>query len=160
MADAKVRMDRSRDYATVHGERAQGDLHAMVQFVQDGLPFDAQGFLIADHPDVTGNPKLSELAERKLKKAIKQAASAPGDDPSAPSIDPEGNDEDAGPLNLEAWARGEKKYPWQEISNAIAQRFTRRVQNKQAAIVFLVEEKVVEVGNLSDEHRKLVRELV
>jgi hypothetical protein len=155
MADPKVRMDRSRDFSTVHGERPAGDRHATVHFYQDKLPFDAAGFLIADHPDITENPELIALVERKLKKAAKQKIDAPGDEHDADS-----DDADNDTVNLEAWARGEQRVQWQDVSNAIAKRFTKRVVSKQAAIEFLIDEKVVSYENLSPEHQKLVKELV
>lgn len=153
MAEPKVRMDRSRDYSTIHGERTPGDRHAAVHFYQDGLPFDSQGFLIVEHPDVLDNPKLIELVDRKLKKAAKAKVEAPGDDADAPS------DDGPADVNLEAWARGEQQVAWQEVSNAIGKRFTRRVQSKAAAIEFLVDEKVVRYDDLSPEHQKLVKEV-
>ena len=157
MADPKVRMDRSRDFSSIHGERSPSDRHAMVHFYQDRLPFDAQGFLIPDHPDVLENSELKKLVEGKLKKAAKAKPEA--GDLDAPSDDKDGAD-DAGPVNLSAWARGEGKWPWQEVSNAIGKRFNRRVPNKQAAIEFLVDEKVVGLADLAPEYQKLVKELV
>lgn len=154
MAEPKVRMDRSRDYSTIHGERPAGDRHAAVHFYQDRLPFDSQGFLIVEHPDILDDPKLVDLVDRKLKKAAKAKIEAPGDDPDASS------DDSPTDVNLEAWARGEQQVTWQEVSNAIGKRFTRRVQSKAAAIEFLVTEKVVSYDNLSPEHQKLVKELV
>lgn len=147
-------MDRSRDYSTIHGERTAGDRHATVHFYQDGLPFDSQGFLIVEHPDVLENPKLIELVDRKLKKAAKAKIESPGDNADAPSDD--------GPpdVNLEAWARGEQQVAWQEVTNVIGKRFTKRVKDKTAAIEFLVAEKVVRYEDLSPEHQKLVKELV
>lgn len=154
MAEPKVRMDRSRDYSTIHGERTPGDRHAAVHFYQDGLPFDSQGVLIVEHPDVLENPKLIELVDRKLKKAAKAKIEAPGDDPDASS------EEGPADINLESWACGEQQVVWQEVSNAIGKRFSRRVSNKTAAIELLVTEKVVRYDDLSPEHQKLVKELV
>lgn len=167
MKTPKLRLDRGRDFSSVHGERAPGDRHATVHFYQDLLPFDAQGFLLMDHPDVTENPKLVALVERKLKKLEKTKPVAAEDDTDALSDDDndvDGDDDEDDdvqePVNLEMWARGEAEYPWQEISNAIAIRFKRRVPSKQAAIEFLIEERVVSIGALSKSHQKLVKELV
>lgn len=156
MADVKVRMDKSRDFSTVHGERVPGDRYREVHFFQDRLPFDSRGFLISDHPDVTEDPELAKLVAQKLKKAAKSKAEAPGDEPDAPSDKDEGDEQ----VNLSAWARGEGQWPWQEISNAIGKRFNRRVANKQAAIEFLVDEKVIAVADLAPEYQKLVKDLV
>ena len=93
------------------------------------------------------------------KKAAKAKAEAPGKESDAPSDNGDGAD-DAGPVNLTAWARGEGEWPWQEVSNAIGKRFNRRVPNKQAAIEFLVDEKIVALADLAPDFQKLVKELV
>ena len=115
--------------------------------------------MMPDHPDVTEHPELVKLAEQKLKKAAKAKAEAPGKESDAPSDNGDGAD-DAGPVNLTAWARGEGEWPWQEVSNAIGKRFNRRVPNKQAAIEFLVDEKIVALADLAPAFQKLVKELV
>lgn len=79
----KVRMDRGRDYSTVHGERASDDPFANTHFVQDGLPFDAEGFLLLEHPDYEADKgdrcsdKAAELrakAHKKIRIAEKKEA--------------------------------------------------------------------------------------
>ena len=166
MSSPQVRMDKSREYSTVHGERPPDDPHAGIHFYQDGLPFDAHGILVADHPELQGDSKqatkLRELVERKMKKASKVAAveekspNALADD-DEPEDDQEPEVDETEPVNLEAWARGEQKVIWNEVSQAIARRFSRRVGGKKDALEFLIEEKVVMLSNLSVEHQKLVR---
>lgn len=158
----QVRMDKSRDYATCHGERTSGNSHAAVHFYQNELPFDAQGILIFDHPDFEPESekpsakaiRLRERVEKLMAKAIKSAR------PKAEGNSSEVEDDDSGtsdgPANLEMWARGEVRVPWNEVTQAIAKRFSRRVSNKHDAIELLVQERVVSMGELSDEHRKLL----
>lgn len=156
-------MDRSRDYATVHGERLAGDRHAKVFFYQDGLPFDSQGELLADHPDITEDPKKAAKVERLQARAAKLLEKARGDrdeDDDEDDEDKEKSSEDDGveddPINLADWARGTQKLQWQLVTNAIAQRFAVRVSDKRGALELLVAERVVSKGELSREHQRLL----
>lgn len=173
MDQPKVRMDRSRDYATVHGERVPNDRHAAVFFYQDEMPFDADGFLIPDHPDFepgVDQPsakarKLRALADKKMAKAAKvKARSAPPLEAADPDAHASGevesdedDDDEDGPkeINLEAWARGEPAN-WNDVTQTIARRYKKRVNNKADAIELLVEEKVVSLDQLAPAYRKLM----
>lgn len=165
----KVRMDRGKDYATVHGEREHGSTHALVHFYQDGLPFDSNGFLLFDHAVFelgSENPsaqalKLRALAERKLKKASKNRPAEPApDDADAPSDDDDrdqdegddGDDDDS--VNLEAWLRGEQDVQWHILTQEIARRYKRRVANLPDAVVFLVEQNVVPPDQVAKKYQK------
>jgi hypothetical protein len=156
-----VRMDRSRDFASVHGERI-GSEHAEVFFYQDGLPYSSQGVLLWQRDEVMKNKKLLAKAERLLKRALKLRMEAPGDDADDDDDEDdldEREEEEAeeAPLkvNLTEWASG-KEYPWQEVSNAIARKFFRRVNNRRGALELLIEERVISPGGLSKAHRKLL----
>lgn len=151
-----VRLDKSKDFSTVHGERLKDDRHAKVFYYQDGLPFGADERLIADHPDVLEEPtgKLKERVEILQRQALKRQASQPGD-----TVDEDGEPGETAPaeVNLSAWAQGEK-FPWQSVSNAIARRFARRVMNKRDAIELLIAEHVVSVDKLSADFKKLLQD--
>lgn len=157
-----VRMDRSRDFGTVTGERTPDSEHATLHFIQNGLPFDSEGILITDHaffePDKQSPSKravmLRERADKLMQSAAKQSRPRAEGEPE--EIGGEAGDETKGPVNLETWARGEARIPWQEVTQAIARRFSVRVANKQGAIELLLKERVVNMAELSDEHRKLV----
>lgn len=151
-----VRMDRSRSFATVHGERGPSDLHAGVHFYQDGIPFDAQGFLLFDHPDLkvpgAHGDKIRALVERKLKKAASIAAKQPpkpakerdvDSDPDADESDADAEDDLLDPVNLEAWLRGEQEVEWNDVSQEIARRFKVRKSKVEDAVAFLVNEQRV-----------------
>lgn len=160
-----VRMDRSRDFATVTGERTPDSAHHALHFIQNGLPFDSEGMLIHDHvffePHKGDQPSkqaavLRERAKKLFDKAAKNARPRVEGEPA-----PEGDEDEEGdksPANLEQWARGEVRVPWQEVTQAIARRFGKRVANKRDAIDLLLEERVVAKAHLSEEHRKLVDE--
>lgn len=157
MATPVVRLDRSRPYSTVHGERSASDRHANVFFYQDKLPFGADGTVLANHPDIAESPELAALLEGKLKKAAKVALSAPGDDaadglPTAPVEADEGPEE----VNLTLWARGEQQVQWQHVTDAIARRYGRRVKDKAGALELLIGEGAVQLEHLPAPHRKLV----
>lgn len=153
----KVRMDRGRDFSTVHGERAPGNRYANVYFFQDGLPFDSHGFLIADHPDLQGDSpeakKLRDRAERKLKEAARRRSNAPDPDDD-PEHDGEGDDGEERTVNLEAWLRGEEDCMWHILTQTIAQRFKRRVNNLPDAVTFLVEQNVVPANQVAKKYQK------
>jgi hypothetical protein len=152
-----VRMDKSKDYSTVHGERLPNDRHAKVFYYQDGLPFSADEKLIVDHPDITEDTtgRLKERVAHLQKQAIKRQTTAPGD--GATDDNDDDRDEAPAEVNLSAWAQGEK-FPWQSVSNAIARRFARRVNNKRDAIELLIEEHVVSVDKLSADFKKLLQD--
>lgn len=159
-----VRMDRSRAFGTVMGERTPDSEHHALHFIQNGLPFDSEGVLITDHVFFEADKQhpsklalaLRERAEKLIQKASKSAQPRIEGEPAPDGEEIEEKQE--GPANLEAWARGEVRVEWQEVSQAIAKRFGRRVSKKQDAIELLLEEKVVAKANLSEEHRKLVDE--
>lgn len=165
MANQNVRMDKSKPYATVHGERPPGDPHALVHFMQEGLPYDAQGLLLIN---VVTDPALKKRAEAKLAKANKQAtkAAAPAADDPAPGdddADDEGNDnsggqqETSGDVNLESWLRGEANYQWFKITGAIKQRFAKSVTNTADAVLFLVrEEKIISPADCAAQFKPYV----
>jgi hypothetical protein len=170
VAPPRVRMDRSRAFATVNGDRSPGDRHASVFFIQDGIPADAGGFFIFDHPDMArkgpDGDKARKAAERKIKKALTQQAKepvrqvAPGDDADeddegVAEVDKEDEDEELlEPINLEAWLRGEQQVEWQEISQEIARRYKKRVAKIEDAVGFLVKEGVVPKAQLKPKFQK------
>lgn len=171
MSAPQVRMDKSRDFATTHGERLPGDRDVDVHFTQDGLPFNSRGILLSEHPILTAETpeaaKLRRKVERRLEKLAKAKPIARASDTDAPADDDEDEDRDEAerdeededddgpqPVNLEAWAKGEEEVQWNEITQAIAARYHKRVSNKKDALELLIEERVVSSGALSAKHRK------
>lgn len=160
------RMDKSRDFSTVHGDMNPGNPDAAVNFVQDGLPFNAAGRLILDHHTILESEKLQAKVEKLLVKAQKAAAANPGDELDDDEIERleselDDDDEDGDEpeiVNLVSWAAGQKEYPWQHVTDRIAAKHGRRATNKKQAIEILLEEKVIAIGALSKKHRKLVQD--
>lgn len=146
-----IRMDRSRAHSSIHGERPAGDRHSKVFFYQDGLPFGADGVLVADHLDIVESEELQAKVAMLMKRAIKRQQEAPGDEENE-----ENEAASDGPVNLDAWARGEEQPQWQQVSQTIARRFSKRVGNKRDALELLIAEKVVTIGALSKEHKKIL----
>src|SRR6266403_1634016 len=145
----KLRMDRSRPFGTVHGERLPGDKSATAHFTQDGICFDAQGLHI---DDLVEDEKVRALVDRKLKKAAKPAGDAGGsdetdDDPGETKAP--GSDSAPDDVNLEAWLRGEAKYPWFAITKRVRERYSQNISKQIDMIEFLVmDEKVIPLDQL------------
>lgn len=168
VAPPRVRMDRSRAFATVNGDRAPGDRHAQVFFIQDGIPADAGGFFIFDHPDMArkgpDGDKARKMAERKIKKALAQQAKEPqraavtdeDEDEDADDTETEAEDDLLEPINLESWLRGEQQVEWQEVTQEIARRYKKRIAKIKDAVEFLVSEGVVPKAQLQPKFLKLM----
>lgn len=146
----KLRIDRSRPYGEVHGERSPDDPHAPVFFFQDGLPFDAQGVLVYD---AIHDEKIRAIADKKLKKlAGKAAVAEPVDDGDGDDDDDDSEDTGGGKsppvtpgdVNLESWLRGEANYHWATIAKTIRERYHQNISKQADAVAFLVyDEKVI-----------------
>lgn len=155
-------MDRSKYYSTVHGERSPDDPSRNVHFYQDGLPFDAHGILV---PELVKSPEHKALVDRKMKKlaaAMKAADTSADEDKSADDAD-EGDSANvstastADDVNLEAWLRGEAKYHFFAIREAIRKRFSHNIKDQRNAIEILVlDEKIVSEDELAPAFRALL----
>jgi hypothetical protein len=170
----KVRMDRSRTFATVHGERGADDIHSGVMFIQDGIPADASGYFIFDHPDMQlkgpEGDRRRKMAEKHIKRALAAAAKAPpkveraarddDDDEEVdgmPKDEGEDEDEDDGLLpavSLAAWLRGEQDVVWNDVSQEIARTYKKRIAKIDDAVNFLVKEGVCSKGELRAKFKK------
>jgi hypothetical protein len=167
MSDPQVQLDRSKEYATVHGERSPDDLHAATHFYQDGLPFDGEGILIADHPELQGdNPrvvKLRAIVEKRTKQAIKAhekaEAKAAGDEPADAESEAVDEDEEAlsdGEL-IRAWLRG-RDVVWNDLTQAVARKTGRRVSSKRDAVVWLVSQNYCSAEQLAPAYQSMIRD--
>lgn len=154
MIDAVVTMDRSKPFSTVHGERGPGDPHRDVHFFQDGLPFSAQGHMLAELVGAICTEQQQALAARKLKQVEAQMrARATAGDGGGNTKDEAGTElAPANPndVNLDAWLRGTARYQWFSVSAAIKARYHKNVGNAANAVIFLVEEvKLVPAGEIA-----------
>lgn len=168
-----VRLDRSRVFSTVHGERAPDDRHAAVQFYQEGLPYDAEGFLIFDHADFEPGKSDEEVSKavrakralalkksEKAAKTYKPPTNIETDGVEADEEDVDETDDDAGPsiddVNLTEWLMG-KEYVWHLVTQAIAGRYKKRVSNQADAVEFLVlEQRIVPRDQVCPKLKKLL----
>lgn len=159
----KIRLDRSKTFSTVFGDRLPNDPHYRVAFSQDGLPFDHDGELVPDDNKLDGDRWMaknsegkdvehqplwtSKMRERLAKKIqrMEQALARP-DEPE--TIDEESPDEAkaaaAREVNLEMWLRGEARYEAVLLFAAARERFKKRYDKIGELVVdAVVDEKIV-----------------
>lgn len=140
MADPKLMIDRSRPYASVHGENA---LHA---FEQDGLPFNQMGELVAK---LVTTKDQKALVEKKLKRQAKLAAGAPvepaeGENAKAEQADDDDDTADIGKeINLEAWLKDEVQYEPNLMFKEAKKRYGKHFTTYQQLAEYLVYEENV-----------------
>jgi hypothetical protein len=158
----KLRMDKSRPFGTVHGERAPGDKHQFAHFQQDGIYYDAHGLHLEE---LVEDDKTRALVERRLKRqakaAPKEKAADAGDSDNDEDLDPASNgagSDSSDDVNLEAWLRGEAQYHWFRITKLVRERYHQNITKLIDMIEFLVEdEKVITVSELAPEYAKLLK---
>ncbi len=167
-----IRLDRSRAHSMVSGECLPDDPHYGVAFVQDGLPFDAQGKLVPPNDSHTGAWKaktadgketvhqplyddrrrglLAKRLERIGKSAHKPVQRAPVAEYDADSEDV--FSEEVELVNLEEWLRGNEEYEPMVIFATLRKRESRNFNRLRDAIDFLVHEK--HVVHAKEVHRR------
>lgn len=164
MSQVKVRMDKSRYFSTVHGDRGPDDPHAKVNFYQDGLPFDAQGLLLVEAIPADDKAALAK-ADKLIKKASKNTVKTPPPPDGEVTDETGGADDDDGDqsggnpddVNLEAWLRGEQKYPWFAVTKAIRTRFAKNITKTEDAVAFLVNEQgIVAKENVAAAYQPMI----
>jgi hypothetical protein len=135
MASPTLKLDRSRTFATCHGENLT---HA---FEQDGLPFNFQGELVAR----LITPEQKALVDKKLKRLAKLAGKAPGDEPAAPgdaATSDEVSDADASTeMNFEQWLKDEVRYEPHAVFKEAKRRYSKNFSNYRDLAEFLVAEE-------------------
>lgn len=159
-----IRLDRSRNFQSVHGERSPSDPHYLVHYFQDGLPFGADELLIHDdgkkeswtealeREDGTTkqvrhwplyNDKMRMVLDKKVKKltASKRVIARP----NRPEVDDDGIEPhlefSADEVNLQSWLRGELDYEPNEIFAAVRKRYGLACTTKRAVVEELVYDK-------------------
>lgn len=155
-----IRLDRTRPYSTVHGDRTQEDPMHGVFFFQNDLPFDANGNLmpipeemekVFKGPDVDGkettyHPLWTQARRDKLKTKQKRVKKAQ-DEADQEILNQEELEAPADPtedVNLESWLLGEAQYPFYMLARATQQRFHVKVHTMRALVECLVmDEKIV-----------------
>jgi hypothetical protein len=161
-----IRLDRSRDFSEIHGDRETTDPHYLVHYVQNGLPFGANELLVPDDGRteswkmsieredgttkvITMHPLYTKEMRETVKRRTEKLASKQRvlKKPTAQSIapqDPEDELDEAdlmfGPdeVNVMSWLRGEVDYEPNELYAACKKRFSRVFTSKREIIEELV----------------------
>lgn len=118
-----IKLDRSRDFATVHGE---GMTHA---FEQDGLPFDHHGSLV----EALVPPDKQAMVEKKLRRLAKKVDKGTDQPTSSDGDEAQGSD-----INFELWLKDEARYQPHELYNEARRRFSKNFSNLTDLAEFLV----------------------
>lgn len=157
----RLRLDRSRHYGTIHGERPPGDRHQLAHFTQDGITFDSQGFHL---DDLIEDDKVRALVDRRLKRAgapkaeADDAGGSDDDDIDDPAPKGAGSQSQSSDVNLEAWLRGEEKYQWFLVTKTVRERYSQNLSKMIDMLEFLIEdEKVIPFSDLSPEFAALMK---
>ena len=139
-------LDRSRPYATVHGEETNGKAFSQRAIGIESWPYDHDGKLIEEL--LTSQQKAKR--EQKIKEAIERAVEARNAPPEPDVADDEGEDkverlkpqEDPNEeVNLVQWLKGDVRYKPFEVQSAIKARFGANKPNMKEAARYLVEEQ-------------------
>lgn len=159
----EIRLDDSRDFSTIHGERNPEDPHYHVHAFQDGLPYDARGVLV---PDDGRDASWTEALEREdgttkivrhrplytaamratldkrmkkligSKRAVARPAAADGQDDVEAHLE-FGADE----VNLISWLKGEIEYTPNEIYAAVKKRYNVSYGRLREVVAELVDDQ-------------------
>lgn len=177
MANAVIRLDKSKTFSECRGERAPDDPDYRVAFRQGQrvgdemvlLPFDANGELVPDdgktqpyagivdskpvmhHPLYTA--AMRALVERKMQR-LKSAEPTPdaGDEDESRSQNSLVED-----VNFVSWLRGEVRYDWALLQVAAKARFSRVFTSKRELVTDLVlDEKLIPEAQVGADLAKLL----
>lgn len=160
-----IRLDRSKPYSEVRGDRLPNDPHYHVAAMQDGLPFTTDGILVADdgktEPWTTiidketivhfplYTPDMRAKVLRKLERITRGLPAI--EEPTAEEQEEEDD------VNLAMWLRGEVDYTDQELYAAAKKRFSINYTKRAQLVVDLVyDHKVVAEDELSPALRPLL----
>lgn len=172
-----IRLDKSKKFATTHGECTPDDPHYLVRFKQGGLPFDVNGLLIPPDPDperqkpwesiVEGNKvifrplydadTLKKLQARidRLKKAA-AAAPAPDEDDDATKEERDQRSQDVDDVNLESWLRGEIRYEPGLIYAACQKKGRKHTSLRSVVEDLVLDEGLVPLDKVAAYLKKLI----
>lgn len=134
-------MDRSKPFATIHGQRHPDDPHQRARFQQDGIHYDSQGLHI---DELISDDETRDLVDRRLKRQIKSAPQKEGagdGDDGDPGENPGSADGDE--VNIEAWLRGEAQPQWFAITKIVRERYKANITKRPDMVDFLVNEQHV-----------------
>lgn len=153
----KITLDRTRPLGEVFPPmkvREDDDSSPIVFFCQDGFHFDNDGNLIEE---LLTNPQRAAIerkakqaeAQRKAAAAYEEAMGEPAPPeivkpPKAQSAPKDGvADGKTDKVDLVAWAKGTKNFPWFAVTKAFKDEFGVVITGKGQAIEYLVHEKAL-----------------
>lgn len=180
-AGPEIRLDESRPFSTIHGERNPGDPHYHVHAFQDGLPFDAKGVLVPDDGKVESwtealeredgttkivrhQPLYTASMRATLEKRMKKLVSSKRVVARKPGVaDPDGVDEHlefgADEVNLISWLKGEIEYTPNEVYAAVKKRYGTSYARLREVVAELVDDqKLVPDADVSPRLLALINE--
>lgn len=175
MSEPVIRLDQSRPFSEIRGDRRPQDPHYMCHFQQGGLFFDAKGVLVPDdgRRNMTTIEFVNEngvlmretfpplYTDEMRAKVAKRLARLKGKDKAPGPEEGAAEDEDAAPekpeVDLTAWLRGETDYPQAELYAACAARYSRKHTSIRSLVEDLVlDEKLVDESELPSHLARLL----
>jgi hypothetical protein len=125
---AQIRLDRSRYFSEVRGERTANDPHADVHFQQDGLPFDAEGNLVdeseenspARHKVLNPDGSLAYWRDPLWNDEMRMRRDA-----KLRRLERRGEVVQSGDVDFSAWLRGEIEYDQKLLFREAKKKFGR-----------------------------------
>ena len=156
MAQPTLRLDTSKKYSTVHGDRSPDDPNYHVCFYQDGLPFDSDGAVVPDDGktapwvinvmdgntlvQVKHHPLYNDEMRKKLARKMARFTKGPADEPEPTTeVDDEESKEAASDdVNIISWLKGEAKYEPFLIYAAVKKRYSLNLHRIRDVVEALV----------------------
>jgi|HubBroStandDraft_4_1064222.scaffolds.fasta_scaffold81156_2 hypothetical protein len=143
-----VKLDKGKPFATVCPPENGAHFH------QDGFYFDHHGNLAKEMLDADAHERLRKLENRKKADAAANEARKKFMEQSGlTDTDLEGEDAvstimqaatmDSKGIDLVAWAKGEKSYPFYAIRKAVKDQYSYAGDTKDAIITWMVDNKKV-----------------
>lgn len=145
---ARVTLDRSRPFGTVHGEM-KGNSGRALAFEQDGFPFGADGEVILELCNDEQRARIEQGSKKakpsasptpaKAQTGAAKAASKKQKQQTAKPAQAEANG--AEPLNLEQFLRGQVRAQPFAVIQAVRDRYHKVASSVREAVIYLVEEE-------------------
>jgi hypothetical protein len=152
----QLKLDKSKYFSAVIGERLPDDPNYKVAYWQDGLPFDVSGELVPDdgktapwnalnveQKPVVHHPLWNDLMRRKMATKLErmQRVTVPDQIEAATAESPEEVKRQASrEVDLTAWAKGEIRYETWAVLMAASDRFHKKYKKTGELVKDLVEE--------------------
>lgn len=178
MTDEPVlRLDRSRYFSSVHGERTPDDPMYHARNCQDHIYFDAKDIVVPDdgHREpwskMIGNelkhygPLYSEaVAAQIIAKTERLRAAAPAPDGTfseaavkTVSTNPKETEAAAEEVDLANWLRGREQHQWHVLQAAASIRGVR-IHSKKALVEFLVSDGALPISEVAPEYQAYLKQ--